>query len=98
MPNLLEYLTGSSPLTPDSGHLRSEVTPAGLPALVYRQAKNAPGVEAFPEWTPSLGAWRRDQVVLEVVSETADAKMVRASFPALATQRSGFARLAAEKR
>lgn len=98
LPNLLEYLTGSSPLTPDSGHLRSEVTPAGLPALVYRQAKNAPGVEAFPEWTPSLGAWRRDQVVLEVVSETADAKMVRASFPALATQRSGFARLAAEKR
>jgi hypothetical protein len=74
------------------------VTPAGLPALVYRQAKNAPGVEAFPEWGQTPGAWRRDQVVREVISETADAMMVRASFPALATHPTGFARLAAEKR
>ncbi|MDA0811825.1 MAG: hypothetical protein O3C21_05465 [Verrucomicrobia bacterium] len=98
LPNLLEYFTGSNPLMADPDAMRLERTPGGLPALVYRQAKNAPGVESFPEWTPSLGNWRRDQVILEVVSETAEARIVRASFPALGGDRSGYARLAAEKR
>jgi hypothetical protein len=98
LPNLLEYFTGSKPLVADPDPLRLELTPVGLPALVYRQFKNAPGVEGFPEWTTSLGNWRRDQVILEVIAETADAKVMRASFPALGGGKSGFASLPAERR
>jgi hypothetical protein len=98
LPNLLEYFTGSNPLVSDTDPIRPGLTASGVPSLVYQQARHSPGVEGFPEWTHTLGSWRRDQVVTEVISENASTRIVRASFPGLGGGGSGFVRLAAEVR
>lgn len=82
--NTLEYLFGSSPLTPDRNLVSLGIGPDNEPAFVFSTRSVLEGVSYHIEWSPTLssGSWRSTGLNVVPISTSASAGTTtwRASF------------------